>query len=66
MRTPEFVVGQAKLYVAWVRHLQVASEVGQSFEPEPFNLWDLMLTPGRHCQMNGIVGHHAGVRELEN
>lgn len=40
MRTPEFVVGQAKLYVAWVCHLQLASEVGQSFEPEPFNLWD--------------------------
>ena len=30
--------------------LQLAAEEGKSFEPEPFNLWDLMLTPGRQCQ----------------
>lgn len=30
---------------------------------EPFNLWDLLLTPGRRCQ-NQTVGHPGGVQRV--
>lgn len=42
--------------------MQPASEMRQSCGTEPFDLWDLMLTPGSE---NGIVGLPAGAGGLE-
>lgn len=30
-----------------IHYLQLASEVGSACGTEPFNMWDLLLTPGR-------------------
>ena len=38
--TPKFIAGQSEVWVTWVAHLQLVSEV------RVLNLGSLMLTPG--------------------